>query len=48
MDIDPIEVGGIVIALAAVTVAGVKASKGQQGDCLALFIAFLITSAVFT
>lgn len=47
MDIDPIKVGGIVIALAAVAVAGVKASKGQQGDCLALFIAFLITSAVF-
>ena len=48
MDIDPIKVGGIVIALAAVAVAGIKASKDQQGGCLALFIAFLITLAVFT
>ncbi|MGC4407549.1 MULTISPECIES: hypothetical protein [Rhizobium] len=47
MDIDLIKVGGILIILAAISVAGIKASKGQEGDCLALFMAFLMTVAVF-
>lgn len=48
MDIDLIKVGGIVIILATIAVAGVKAWKGHEGATVALFFALLITGWVFS
>lgn len=48
MDMDLITVGGIVIILATIAVAGIKAWKGHEGATFVLFFALLMTGWIFS
>ncbi len=48
MEIDLIKVGGIVIILATISVAGIRAWKGQEGGVFVVFIALLMTGVIFS
>lgn len=48
MEHDVIRLGGIVVTLATVAVAGIKAWKGQDGCTMALLCALLMAGVIFS
>ncbi len=48
MALDFLRLGGIIIILATITVAGIKAWKGHEGATFALFFALLMTGVIFS